>query len=284
MSEGVVHHLEPVQIEVEQRQLVTLAPGEADRLVQAVVEKQAVRQFGDVVVMRQALHALLGILSLRDITDDAGKTPCAAQAHLGHVDLDREFGSAPAPCRDLSWPPDRPGFACSKVARDVAIVLARVRLRHQDADVLSQDVPGLVAEHALGGAVERLDRAALIDGDDAFGGDIQHRLGVRGLALQRDSERPHEQAPDEYRGNGRQHGRVDGRFQPIRGVSCVQVIQRKHDRRLDAENQHEKRDEKPDRRKMFGHGRFDCRLSRRFDDRLSLGDYSNEVSPAASPM
>ena len=59
VTERVIDVLEPVQIQVEQRKLARVALGKADRLVQPVVEQQAVRQAGEAVVMRHALDALL---------------------------------------------------------------------------------------------------------------------------------------------------------------------------------------------------------------------------------
>src|SRR6185503_19823436 len=47
--------------------LAGIAFGEADRLIQPVVEQQAVRQAGEAVVMRDPLDPLFGQLVFRDI-------------------------------------------------------------------------------------------------------------------------------------------------------------------------------------------------------------------------
>jgi len=53
VPEGVVHGLEAVEVEKEQREVVRLAPRLSDRMTQAVVEQAAVGQAGQVIVMRE---------------------------------------------------------------------------------------------------------------------------------------------------------------------------------------------------------------------------------------
>src|SRR5450759_4513033 len=67
VPQGVVHRLELVQVEVQQRELARAAFGKTDRLTEPVVEQQPVRQAGEAVVMRNTLDALLRQLVFRNV-------------------------------------------------------------------------------------------------------------------------------------------------------------------------------------------------------------------------
>ena len=66
-----------------------------------------------------------------------------------------------------------------EVMIDVAVVVRAMRLRHQHADVLPEHLGFAVAEHPLGGGVERLDAAARIDDDDAVDRGVDDRAPAR---------------------------------------------------------------------------------------------------------
>ena len=65
-----------------------------------------------------------------------------------------------------------------QVASDVAVVLVAIRLGHQQPDVLADDLGRGISEHLLGGEIERLDRAVLIDRDDRVDGRVDDRPQV----------------------------------------------------------------------------------------------------------
>jgi hypothetical protein len=60
------------------------------------------------------------------------------------------------------------------------VVLRAIWLVHEEIDVLAQHVGGGVAEHALGGAVERDDQALHVDDDDPIDRRIEQGLELCG--------------------------------------------------------------------------------------------------------
>src|SRR3990172_1466771 len=72
---------------------MSIAPCKIDGLVQAVVEKPTVRQTGKVVVSREVPDALLELLALGDVPDDADRVPFPVYAHAG----DGVLGDDPGP-------------------------------------------------------------------------------------------------------------------------------------------------------------------------------------------
>ena len=64
MAERVVHHLEAVEIDEHQCHQAAVAARLADRLMQAVLHQDPVRQPGEHVVLRQIFGALLRVLAL----------------------------------------------------------------------------------------------------------------------------------------------------------------------------------------------------------------------------
>jgi hypothetical protein len=110
---------------------------------------------------------LLGALSLRDVAHDAGEVARLAQAELADRELHGEGGAVLALSHHFAAGPYDLGLSGAQVIGDVAVVLAPVRLRHKHPHVLPDDLARGIAEDALGGAIERVHRAALVDGDDA---------------------------------------------------------------------------------------------------------------------
>jgi len=69
VSEAVVDELEVVEIDEEHRHAVAVAVGPGERETQVVLERDAVREVGQGIVMRQVLQPLLGLYPLGDIAD-----------------------------------------------------------------------------------------------------------------------------------------------------------------------------------------------------------------------
>ena len=89
-----------------------------------------------------------------------------AVPHFGDRDIDGKDGAVLAlPLLLAVGLADDLPIAGAQVIPDVAVVLAAVRIRHEDGGILANDFVGRIAEDGLGGRIERLDDAFLVDGD-----------------------------------------------------------------------------------------------------------------------
>src|SRR6516225_1170573 len=73
------------------------------------------------------------------------------------------------------------------VVVDVTVVLRPIRLGHEDLDVLADKLVSRIPEQPFGRRVDRLDQAAVIDGDDGGNRRLQDPPQFRGLACSRGS-------------------------------------------------------------------------------------------------
>src|SRR5262249_34092894 len=64
---------------------------------------------------------------------------------------------------------------------DVSVVLGAVGLRHQDLDVLAHELVSGIPEQPLGGRIDRLDQAEVVDGDDGSDGGFEDPSEFGGL-------------------------------------------------------------------------------------------------------
>src|SRR4051794_23604733 len=69
-------------------------------------------------------------------------------------------------------------FPGLQIAREIAVMAAAVRFRHQAADVSPDRFRRCIAELPLGGAAEKLNDAILVDDDHRIGHGIQNRTKV----------------------------------------------------------------------------------------------------------
>ncbi len=83
VAEGVVHLLEAVHVDVQQRHPLADAPRTRDRLLQQVLELHPVRNLGERVVARQVADAALGALAFGDVARDVD---VAGKLRIGAVD------------------------------------------------------------------------------------------------------------------------------------------------------------------------------------------------------
>ena len=111
----------------------------------------------------------------------------ATQPHLAYRYLHRENAAILAPTHDLASKADGARFIARTVILEGAITIALVsiKLRYQQAEVLSDEFYCGVAKHPLSGRVNCLDDAATgMKGDDAVPHGIEYRLDQRATVAQ----------------------------------------------------------------------------------------------------
>ena len=111
-----------------------------------------------------------------EIVHNAGEHTAAVQVHLTHRQRHGERGAIPALPAHFTPNADDVLLARLEIPRQVAVVLLPVGRGHEHADVLPNDVGGGIPKEALGRRIERLDGAALVDGDDAVHRGVQNGL------------------------------------------------------------------------------------------------------------
>ncbi len=124
---------------------------------------------------------VLGRPAVGEIVDHAGEPRSVGQLDL--TDRQGDGKHLAVGLLGLDLPPDADdlGLTGFHVSGDVAVVLARVRLGHQDADVLSHQVLAGVAEEPVGGGVGGEDDPMIVYHDDRVHGGAEHgppQLGV----------------------------------------------------------------------------------------------------------
>src|SRR5450759_3348050 len=147
VPQGVVHRLELVQVEVQQRELARAAFGKTDRLTEPVVEQQPVRQAGEAVVMRNTLDALFHQL----VFGNVGRHRKTAQGLPTLPDMRQKLDLEVA------------GLAVCKLARPM--VSHRMSLQHLrkmafdlPVRLLPDHLLQVLAENVLDGKTEKLGK------------------------------------------------------------------------------------------------------------------------------
>ena len=152
--------------------------------------RQAAGELADRLhLLRMAQLLALGfrLAPLGQVAHDADEGVVAALRRLTDRKLHRKGRAVLAPSHHLAAGADDLRHAGREIGGNVAVVLAVVRLRHQDADVLPDDFVRAIAEQADAGLVEGLNDAVTIDGDQAVhhrvenGGDQTAEPGLAGL-------------------------------------------------------------------------------------------------------
>jgi hypothetical protein len=151
----------------------------ADDDRQQIVE--VVRQAAGELADRFHLLRLAQLCALRlhlapfgHVAHDADEGMVAGVRRFADRELHRKGRAVFAAAHHLATGADDLRHAGGEICRDVAIVFAMVRFRHQDADILPDDLVRGVAEQADAGLVERLDDAMPVDGDQAVHHRVQH--------------------------------------------------------------------------------------------------------------
>ena len=124
--------------------------------------------------LRQRCESFLGAFALGDVADETGEQPPVRQPHFADGKIDRKRRPVFPPRHHLPADADDPGLAGAAIIGEIPVVLLPVRRRHQDIDVFSDDLSGLVSESLLGGAIHRFNQATLIDGDNALDGGLEN--------------------------------------------------------------------------------------------------------------
>ena len=158
-------------------QHVKIADDDSQQIVEVVREAAGKLAYGfHLLRLAQLLALPFGFVSFSEITDYAHECMIAGSRRRADGQLHREGRSVLA--TPHHFPPDADDLRDTRleVSRDVAVVLAVVGLRHQDLDVLADDLIRRVAEQADTGLVERLDDTVAIDCNQAVDDGVQHRF------------------------------------------------------------------------------------------------------------
>src|SRR5205807_5974838 len=107
-------------------------------------------------------------LAVADVTHETGKQPLVRQPHFTDGQIHRENRAVLAQANHFAPDADDSGPTGAEIIPQVTIVLVAIRRWHEDLDVFANDLLRLVSENLFRRRVERLDDAALVDGDDSF--------------------------------------------------------------------------------------------------------------------
>src|SRR5712692_11075820 len=98
VAEAVVEHLEAVEVDEQNREVVALAAAHArQRLAEAVHEERAVGQPGERIVERVVTDLVLGALAGRQIEEEPDGRRLALEGAVVAVDLERNLRAVLAP-------------------------------------------------------------------------------------------------------------------------------------------------------------------------------------------
>ena len=181
VAEAVIDVLERIDIEKNHRQTLLATPRAAQALGQALVDKMAVRQPRELIVVRQLLQLPLGILELTDVGKDADVAPLFGIAKAGNG---QQFGkdvAVFAPIPDFAAPETVLFQGCPHALVKALTVSLGVQQAGIRADGLAARVAGDLGE----GGVDIADYALEIGDDDAFTAVVEHRGGLGKAVLGR---------------------------------------------------------------------------------------------------
>jgi len=179
VAERIVDQLEAVEIDEQHRDLFLRELGFRERLLKQLRKKCAVRQPGQLVVMRKVADALLGPFSFGDVAHDARVLGAAVDAHFAERELDRKYAAVPALALDLARNVDGETVAASLGVGPRGRAGIAVARQHQAVDVAPDQFERLPAEHALDCGVDEFQHAGVVDHDDAVGSGINDRIEQR---------------------------------------------------------------------------------------------------------
>ncbi len=134
---------------------------------------------GDLELPVLALHGRLGGLAGADVAYEPCEEPPILEPHLADREIERHARPVLADADDLATSADDLGAAGLLVALQMAVVRAAIRLRHQELDVLAQDLRGRIAEDRLRASAERGEGALLVDHHHTVEHRVEHRVGAR---------------------------------------------------------------------------------------------------------
>ena len=119
---------------------------------------------------------------LRNIPDESDKLAFRMHRDFTDREVDREYCAVLASRASLQPRSDYPRDTCFEIIAAIALMLGRVRVRHEHADILSGDFEEAITEHLLGRAVERFDPAGSVYRnhrlDSGFDDGFGERAGI----------------------------------------------------------------------------------------------------------
>ncbi len=215
VAQAVVHRLEVVDVEEDQRELLLVAPRERERVRHPVEEERAIRETGELIVerlVRELRLQRLAVAHVARVHDDAPHRRLVHQVREGH--LDRAPAAVRVPAAPLHGRERRVRLErLGEVARGVRLVVRMDQVHH----VHAVELRGRVAEIAGDRRTRVAQHAAWVhDRDDVrralhqraeaalrlAGGAFVEQADV--LAHRQDLPQQHEQRDD--RGAHREHG------------------------------------------------------------------------------
>ncbi len=130
-------------------------------------------------------QSFLDVLTVTDVVDHAGKMAPTIYHELTDGQMKGKGHAIFAPAADLA--PDADDLLGSglEIIVDVAVVFRLVGLRHQDLDVLPDELADHISEQALGCRIDAFDNTAVIDGNDGGNGGFEDAAKLGSLPLGR---------------------------------------------------------------------------------------------------
>ena len=119
------------------------------------------------------LQSLVRALQRGNVSDDSGKHPPVAEPKLADRQVRGECGAVAAPPNDFATDADDLFLGGRQVIEQVAVMFLSKRRRHENADVLTDEIRGGEAKHPLRGRIDGFDRPTLIDRDNRIDGGVQ---------------------------------------------------------------------------------------------------------------
>ncbi len=169
VSERIVDVLEAVDVEEEDRDLGAVALRERDRLADAIVEQQPVRQAGEDIVLgrmgdlqRHRPGGRLCLPARADVADRSSDQNAVGALQRAQHDLDRKFAAILAARRKLDAGADLLRQRLGPRARAVGDQPLGEAFRDDVGDLLAEEFVAGIAELLLGLEIEEDDLAILV--------------------------------------------------------------------------------------------------------------------------
>src|SRR5439155_11903289 len=175
VTQRVVDVLESVHVHDQQHQGLSFPACDRDRLAQSVIEQGSVRQTGQRIVKGLIFERILLSPLLGYVVHDPYEASLAAKEHFAGAEFHGKDRAIFPLSPQLTGTRDRDrALARPQIIAEVAHKVIAVRFSHEDLRILPLHLSQRVAEEPLRRAIENLDQAALVDGDDSIGNLVQN--------------------------------------------------------------------------------------------------------------
>jgi len=146
-----------------------------DALTQPVIEQGSVWQTGQRIVKGLIFERILLSPLLGYVVHDPYEASLAAEEHFAGAEFHGKDRAIFPLSPQLTGTRDRDrALARPQIIAEVAHKVIAVRFSHEDLRILPLHLSQRVAEEPLRRAIENLDQAALVDGDDPIGNVVQN--------------------------------------------------------------------------------------------------------------